>query len=364
MAMNLNQFKSADWRETIKQNTRKTYLVIFLFLIMFLALGLLIDFIWRYNTVGVYVQNAYGQYKMMAVPPGQLFVELITFKLMPYATIISVLAAIVWVFCTFSFYNKIMLSGTQYIEILPDSSDALSQKIYNVVEEMKLAANMSYMPKVYLIEADYMNAFASGYSEKSAMVAITRTLAEALSRDELQAVMAHELTHIRNQDIKLNLFTIVLANMLMFMVDILFYSVLFGGSGRNQRDDRNNNGNNIMMIIFVVVMVLRFVLPLITSLMMLFLSRTREYMADAGAVELMRDNTPMARALLKINSNHQEPETAQAYKQTSNERLRRASYIFDPNSAQLAEQKESSDLFSTHPSLKKRLAAMGFKQGV
>jgi heat shock protein HtpX len=363
MSMNLHQFKSADWRQIIKQNTRKTYLVIFLFLIMFLVLGFLIDFIWRYNTVGVYAQNAYGQYQTIAASPGQIFQALMTFKLVPYATIISVVVAFIWVLCTFAFYNKIMLSGTQYKEILPNSSDSLSQRIYNVVEEMKLAANMSYMPKVYLIEANYMNAFASGYSEKSAMIAITRTLAEALSRDELQAVMAHELTHIRHQDIKLNLFTIVLANMLMFMVDILFYSVLFGGSGQNRRDSRNNNGNNIMMIIFIAVMVLRFVLPLITSMMMLFLSRTREYMADAGAVELMRDNGPMARALMKISGSHQDPAVAQAYKQTSNERLRRASYIFDPNSAQLAgERKDSSDFFSTHPSLKKRLAAMGFKQ--
>ncbi|MDE4980592.1 M48 family metalloprotease, partial [Francisella tularensis subsp. holarctica] len=75
----------------------------------------------------------------------------------------------------------------------------LARRVYNVVEEMKVAADMRYMPTVFLIDAKYMNAFASGYSEKSAMVAITTKLANAINRYELQAAMAHELTHIRNQ---------------------------------------------------------------------------------------------------------------------------------------------------------------------
>jgi heat shock protein HtpX len=211
------------------------------------------------------------------------------------------------------------------------------------------------MPKVFLINANYMNAFASGYSEKSSMVAITTKLANALNRDELQAVMAHELTHIRNQDIKLNLFTMVLSNMMLIIMDFLFYSALFSGNSNN------NSKNNNAQAFFIAIMILRYALQAFTIFMMLFLSRTREYMADAGAVELMRTSAPMANALLKISSDAQTPESQQSYKANKNENLRRASYIFDPFSAGLTGG-DMSDMFSTHPSIEKRLASMGVKK--
>ena len=129
---------------------------------------------------------------------------------------------------------SIMLLGTEYYEITPESARNLNEKqLYNVVEEMKVAAGLRYMPKVFLIEADYMNAFASGYSEKSAMVAITRGLFEKLDQAELQAVMAHELSHIRHMDIKLTLTVAILSNIILIVLDILFYSMLFKRNGRN-----------------------------------------------------------------------------------------------------------------------------------
>jgi heat shock protein HtpX len=361
--MDIQYSKSVDWRQTVKVNQRKTYVVIASFLVIFFILGILIDLIWRINTTDVIVTtyNAYGRpvHYSEAMPIGELAIKLATFQIIPWATIVCTAVSVIWIFCTFAFYDKIMLAGTEYEEISPNSNDPFARKLYNIVEEMKLAAGMSYMPKVYLIYANYMNAFASGFSEKSAMVAVTTALATKLNRSELQAVMAHELTHIRNQDIKLNLFTVVLSNMLMFMIEASFFSLLF--SGNNRRNDRNsNNNNNIMGIIFIVVMVLRYVLPIITTMLMLFLSRTREYMADAGAVELMRDNQPMASALIKINQGHTDPNTASEYKQQANEQLRRASYIYDPSSA-LSAGESSSDFFSTHPSISKRLAAIGIK---
>ena len=121
-----------------------------------------------------------------------------------------------------------MLLGTDYHEITPTTARNLSDKqLYNIVEELKIAAGLQYMPKIYLIEADYMNAFASGYSEKSAMVAITRGLMAKLDRSELQAVMAHELSHIRHLDIKLTLMASVLANLMVMVLDIFFYHAIF-----------------------------------------------------------------------------------------------------------------------------------------
>src|SRR5688500_5014647 len=150
------------------------------------------------------------------------------------------------------------------------------------------------MPKVCLIEEDYMNSFVSGYIEKSAMVAITRGLIEKLNRDELQAVMAHELSHIRHLDIKLTLMASVLANLMLMVLDIFFYNAYF--SARSDSRGRNS--------LATVIIILRYLLPLINIFLILYLSRTREYMADAGSVQLVRDNKPLASALLKINADN------------------------------------------------------------
>lgn len=345
------QYGSVNWREVVRKNTRRTYFVIATFLIVFFLLGIFVDTIWRYSELA----NAYYSQTGNQLPISEVFWALATFQIPPYATMIISIVAIIWVFITFSMYDKIMLSGTEYNEIAADSQDPLAKKVYNVVEEMKVAAGMKYMPKVFLIDANYMNAFASGYSEKSAMVAITTKLANALTRDELQAVMAHELTHIRNQDIKLNLFTMVLSNMMLIIMDLLFYSALFSGNSRS-----NNNRNNNAAAFFIIIIILRYVLQLFTIFMMLFLSRTREYMADAGAVELMRTNMPMANALMKISNDSKSPESQHSYKHNKNENLRRASYIFDPLSVGI-NGGDMSDMFSTHPSIEKRLASMGVK---
>ncbi|KEI35393.1 heat shock protein HtpX [Francisella sp. W12-1067] len=350
-------YGSVNWREVVHKNTRKTYLVIATFLLVFFLLGIFVDTVYRYNEIANAYYRAYG----IELPISKVFWALATFQLVPYATIIISGIAVIWIFITFSMYDKIMLSGTQYQEITADDQNPLARRVYNVVEEMKVAAGMRYMPKVFLINADYMNAFASGYSEKSAMVAITTKLANALNRDELQAVMAHELTHIRNQDIKLNLFTMVLANMMLIIMDFLFYSVLFSGNTSNSNS--NNNRNNNAAAFFIIIMILRYVLQIFTIFMMLFLSRTREYMADAGAVELMRTNMPMANALIKIANDNKNPETQYSYKHTKNENLRRASYIFDPLSAGI-NGGDMSDLFSTHPSIEKRLASIGVNKTI
>jgi heat shock protein HtpX len=251
-----------------------------------------------------------------------------------------------------------MLLGTEYHEITPETAQSLEEKqLYNTVEEMKIAAGLKYMPKVFIIDADYMNAFASGYSEKSAMVAITRGLMQKLNRDELQAVMAHELSHIRHMDIKLTLTASLLANLMVIVLDLFFYNAIFSNN-RNSEDDRGRNG------LMIIIIVLRYLLPIINVLLLLYLSRTRELMADAGCVELMRTNEPLARALLKINDDHQEHKDAynQAYQQTPHENVRREAYIFDPVQAGIESTSSVSDFFSTHPSLETRLQALGYKK--
>jgi heat shock protein HtpX len=330
---------AADWREQLKINERKTKKVIALFFLVYLAIGVLAD--------TVIASTSYPH-----APLEQIIIALVTFKLIPYACLLMIGCAVICLLITFSFYDRIMLLGTEYKEINPQTAQSLIEKqLYNVVEEMKVAAGLQYMPKIFIIEANYMNAFASGYSEQSAMVAITRGLMEKLDRAELQAVMAHELSHIRHHDIKLTLMVAVLSNILLIVIDILFYSVLF---------KRDRKGDNRLVMIIIL---LRYILPVITLTLSLFLSRTREYMADAGCIELMRDNEPMARALLKINADHQQNAEAYSheYGNTAHEQVRQASYLFDPSD--IDPVKSLSGFFSTHPSIAERLAAIGFKKG-
>lgn len=245
-----------------------------------------------------------------------------------------------------------MLLGTEYREITPESAQNIKEKqLYNAVEEMKIAAGLHYMPRVFVIEADYMNAFASGYSEKSAMIAITQGLLEKLNRSELQAVIAHELSHIRHLDIKLTLMASVLANIIVIVLDIFFYNALY-----SRRGSDNNSRNGLA----IIIVILRYLLPIINVLLLLYLSRSREYMADAGAVELLRDNQPLATALLKIHNDY--ADNKDNYDQeTKHENIRKEAYIFDPAQAGLSSMKSISDVFSTHPNIKDRLAAIGFK---
>lgn len=328
---------ASGWREQLRKNRLKTRMVIAIFIIIYLIVGFIAD-------VSM-VHFTYPQFSLE-----QSILLLIHGQIIPYASLLMSAFALCSILFTFCLYDRIMLLGTEYREISPTTAHNLQeQQLYNVVEEMTMAASLQYVPKVYIIEADYMNAFASGFSEKSAMVAITRGLMGKLNRAELQAVMAHELSHIRHGDIKLSLSVAVLSNIILLVVDFLFYSFLFR---RNDRRDDNR--------LFAIILILRYTLPLLTVLLSLFLSRTREYMADAGCVELMRENEPLAQALLKINQDHQVNAEAYAneYGNTAHEEIRRASYLFDP--AELDPIKSLNNIFDSHPTIAQRLQALGF----
>lgn len=331
--------EAADWRKTIRSNTHKTWFVITAFISIYVVTGLLID-----------IMRVLSMYPEASV--SLVLKAFLKGMIVPWATLIlGGIAIISWVI-TLAFSDKIMLLGTEYYEITETSARTFKEKqLYHVVEEMKIAAGLHFMPKVFVIDANYMNAFASGYSERSAMVAITKGLMEKLDRAELKAVMAHELSHIRHLDIKLTLTVALLGNILLLVVDMFFYSALFGRDGRRE-DNR----------FLAVIMLLRYLLPVVTVLLSLFLSRTREYMADAGSVELMRDNEPLARALIKISADHTEhaEEYEKAYQETPHEEVRQAAYLFDPS--EVLPLRSLTNAFRTHPALSDRLKAIGFSK--
>jgi heat shock protein HtpX len=340
-----------SFRQVLDENNRKTKMVIFVFLLLYTLIGLLIDVASQAFIVshGQYY-NSYTQQPIHFNAWDAFmfsFYQLITFEHMPWATIIMFVVAVISVFLSFMLYDRAMLMGTEYILIDPNKRalNNVEKQLYNIIDELRIAARLQYMPKIYIIDADYMNAFASGYSEKSAMVAITKGLINKLNRAEIQAVMAHELSHIRHGDIKLTLMATILVNIMLITLDLFLDFSRFGFFARSRND--RDNGGVVSLIAFFLLLALRIVLPIITFFMMMFLSRTREYMADAGSVELTRDNTALASALLKIQGDYQ----SHSYVEHKNT-MRQAAYIYNPF-------KGTDSWFSTHPSLENRLKAMG-----
>ena len=203
---------------------------------------------------------------------------------------------------------------------------------------MSLAAGVP-MPKVYIIESDCPNAFATGPDPENAAVAITTGLYEKLSRDELQGVIAHEMAHIRNYDIRYSMLMAVLAGGIVMLSEIFLRMSFFATSSR-RRDDRDNNTQLICMVIGLVLAILA---PILTALIQMAMSREREYLADASAVEFTRNPNGLANALAKLAADTEPME----YSKTTE-----SMFIVSPA---LNLRGGMDSLFSTHPPIEERI---------
>jgi heat shock protein HtpX len=212
----------------------------------------------------------------------------------------------------------------------------------NVVREMSLAGGTP-MPKVYLIEDTAPNAFATGRSPKHASVAITTGLLQKLDREELQGVIAHELGHVRNYDIRFALLVAVLVGSIALMADF-FLRFTFWGGGRRGGGDRDRGGGGLAAILFIVAIVLAILAPIIARFVQLAVSRQREYLADSSSVELTRNPRGLERALAKIAGDREVLEVAN----------RATQHLYFTNPIKKFEERSSS-MFSTHPAIVDRI---------
>ena len=168
-----------------------------------------------------------------------------------------------------------------------------NMRVYNLVENLCMSKGMK-MPKVNVIETDALNAFASGITENSYTVTLTQGIIDKLEDDELEGVIAHELMHIRNKDVRLLIISIIFVGIISFIIQVAFRSVLYGGRGSNKKTDGR------LMLIVLAVSLLAY---LFTVMFKFALSRKREYMADAGAAEMTKKPLALASALRKISGN-------------------------------------------------------------
>lgn len=232
--------------------------------------------------------------------------------------------------------DRMVLAASRAKEITHDDAPVL----FNVVEEMSIAAGLP-MPKVYVIEDSAPNAFATGRDPEHASVAVTRGLLDKLDRDELQGVVAHEMAHVGNYDIRYAVLVGVLVGTTVLISDFFLRGLWFGG-GRG--GGRREGGGQIQLIMIVVAIVLAIVAPLFARLLQLSISRQREYLADASAVQLTRNPAGLADALAKISSDREVLEVAN----------RATAHLYIANPIKKFE-KRSKGLFSTHPPIEERI---------
>ena len=251
-----------------------------------------------------------------------------------------VVALVVWAVMTLTAWQKgdsVMLSiaGAKRVE----KSDL--PILFNVVEEMTLAAGLSKMPAVYVIDDPAPNAFATGRKAENASVAVTSGLLHALDRDELQGVIAHEIAHIRNRDIQLMLFAGVLAGAIVILSEVGLRGMWFGGGRSRSRRDGGDGGAGIMAIVAIVLMILA---PILAQLIYFAVSRKREYLADASAATFTRYPEGLASALEKISRAPQKLGGATS--------ATAPMYIINPLKRQ---NKMAANGTSTHPPIDERI---------
>ena len=218
-----------------------------------------------------------------------------------------------------------------------------NKRVYNLVENLCMAQGMT-MPKVNVIEDDSLNAYASGINNSTYTVALSRGIINKLNDDELEGVIAHELSHIRNRDVRLLIVSIVFVGIFAMLTQIAFRSLLHSSGGRSR--DRDGKGTVIMMLIALLVAIIGY---FFATLMRFAISRKREYMADAMAAEMTRRPQALASALKKISRDPNieavtRDDVAQMFIEHPIERKQLFSGF--------------SNLFATHPPIQKRIAVL------
>lgn len=222
---------------------------------------------------------------------------------------------------------------------------AEAPELYNLLENLCISRGVP-MPSLRIVETDAMNAFASGMNQKQYSISVTRGLLHALDKRELEAVLGHELTHIRNGDVRVMVIASVIAGIVTFFGELIFRMVMHGPNinlrGRGNSDAERKSGAGAAMAAIAIAMLLIAAAWFLSLLLRFALSRSREFLADAGAVELTKDPDAMISALMKISGHAEIPEVPSGVMEM----------CIENHKAGIA------DLFATHPPIEARIRAL------
>lgn len=244
---------------------------------------------------------------------------------------------VIWFLIAFTLHSK-MIDAATGAKTLERKEN---MRVYNLVENLCMTEGMT-MPRIHIIEDPGLNAFASGLTEKNFTVTLTRGIIDKLTDDELEGVIAHELMHIRNRDVRLLVITIIFVGIFSFVVQMLFRNLLYG---RGRSSDNKKDGR--LIIIALIIAAVAYFL----ALMFKFgLSRKREYMADAGAADMTKNPQALASALRKVSGNHE-------ISTVKNDEVKEM-FIENRPDKSAGFMTALEGLFATHPPIEKRIKVL------
>jgi heat shock protein HtpX len=270
-------------------------------------------------------------YALLWFTASQEYGEMATNQNFVLITPVVLIATILWFLIAWMFHTSIikMATGSHSLERTEN------KRVYNLVENLCISRGMK-IPKIYAIEDSSLNAFASGISDRSYAISLSRGIIDKLTDEELEGVIAHELTHIRNRDVRLLIISVIFVGIFAFLAEMVFRSLHFSGRSRDGK-------SNAPMILIAIV--ITSVAYLISVLLRFGISRSREFMADAGAAELTRNPQALASALRKIS-------TDPLIEAVQN---RDIAQMFIDNPKPSNHKFSWDNLFSTHPPIEKRI---------
>ena len=242
-----------------------------------------------------------------------------------------IIGTAIWFMIAWFFHNSLirMATGSQPL------ARTENKRVYNLVENLCISKGMK-IPQIFIIEDDSLNAFASGVNERTYSVSLSRGIIDKLDDDELEGVIAHELSHIRNRDVRLMIISIIFVGIFAFIAEMAFRSLRFGAFSRSKK-----NGGAVILIAIAISAVCY----LIAILLRFGISRSREYMADAGAAEMTRKPYALASALRKIDK---DPFIEAVQR-------RDVAQLFIENPQPEENKFSLGNFFSTHPPIQKRI---------
>ena len=242
--------------------------------------------------------------------------------------------ALGYVMITYSISVQTVLSAAKARPANP--SIRAEKLLIHRIEEMSIASGLP-MPKVYVQDSDNINAFATGKKPEKSVICVTTGALEKLNQEELEGVMAHEMSHIQNHDILIMTVTIAVVGAIALISEIVFYSMLWGGAGRG----RKGEGQIVVLIIAILLIILA---PIFSRLTYLAISRKREYLADSNGAYLTRNPNGLAKALEKIKGDHPKGKP-------KGSKTVAPLYISNP----FKSPQQASSLWSTHPPIDERI---------
>ncbi len=262
------------------------------------------------------------------------------FDLGPISIVIAIVFSIATSWASYYYSDKIVLSVNK---AYPANQEQY-KKLNNILDGLMVSSGLQHRPKLYVVDDPQPNAFATGRNPQNSVICVTTGLLNKMDYYELEGVVAHELSHIKNYDIRLSAVVSVMVGFIVILADWVSRALFWGAGDK----DNDSKGNPILMLVGLLCLILA---PIFGQLMQLALSRRREYLADASAVELTRNPDGLISALQKLDADTNELKTANnatAYM-----------YIVSPFKANAKDQKKKkSSLFSTHPSIDDRIEAI------